>query len=89
MFIKFKNLLIIFSFPSLIFHTIFWENNKKKSGSYIFQNFYLKNLREFNLNGLDIKSSEETKTYNDLLQKDENYNTKMFQKNVINRFYIK
>ena len=52
--------------------------------SYIFQNYYLKNLREFNLNGLDIKLSEETKTYNDLLQKDQNYNIKnVFEKVII------
>ena len=55
--------------------------------SYIFQNYYLKNLREFNLNGLDIKLSEETKTYNDLLQKDQNYNIKNVFEKVINRFY--
>lgn len=55
--------------------------------SYIFQNYYLKNLREFNLNGLDIKLSEETKTYNDLLQKDHNYNIKNVFEKVINRFY--
>ena len=55
--------------------------------SYIFQNYYLKNLREFNLNGLDIKLSEETKTYNDLLQKDHNYNIQNVFEKVINRFY--
>ena len=55
--------------------------------SYIFQNYYLKNLREFNLNGLDIKLSEETKTYNDLLQKDQNYNIKNVFEKVINRYY--
>ena len=55
--------------------------------SYIFQNYYLKNLREFNLNGLDIKLSEETKTYHDLLQKDQNYNIKNVFEKVINRFY--
>lgn len=55
--------------------------------SYIFQNYYLKNLREFNLNGLDIKLSEETKTYNDLLQKDHNLNIKNVFEKVINRFY--
>ena len=55
--------------------------------SYIFQNYYLKNIREFNLNGLDIKLSEETKTYNDLLQKDQNYNIKNVFEKVINRFY--
>ena len=55
--------------------------------SYIFQNYYLKNLREFNLNGLDIKLSEKTKTYNDLLQKDRNYNIKNVFEKVINRFY--
>ena len=55
--------------------------------SYIFQNYYLKNIREFNLNGLDIKLSEETKTYNDLLQKDQNYNIKNVFEKVINRYY--
>ena len=55
--------------------------------SYIFQNYYLKNLRKFNLNGLDIKLSEETKTYNDLLQKDQNYNIKNVFEKVINRYY--
>lgn len=55
--------------------------------SYIFQNYYLKNLREFNINGLDIKLSEETKTYNDLLQKDHNYNIQNVFEKVINRFY--
>ena len=55
--------------------------------SYIFQNYYLKNLREFNLNGLDIKLSEETKTYNDLLQKDHNYNFQNVFEKVINRYY--
>ena len=55
--------------------------------SYIFQNYYLKNLREFNLNGLDIKLSEETKTYNDLLQKDHNYNIQNVFEKVINRYY--
>jgi len=55
--------------------------------SYIFQNYYLKNLREFNLNGLDIKLSEETKTYSDLLQKDHNYNIQNVFEKVINRYY--
>ena len=54
----------------------------------LFENYYYKNIREFDFKGIHFKLSENTKIYKDLLKKGKNSSVEYKFENVINKKYL-
>ena len=54
----------------------------------LFENYYYKNIREFDFKGVHFKLSENTKTYKDLLKKGKNSSVAYKFENVIKKKYL-
>ena len=54
----------------------------------MFKNYYFKNVREINYKELHIELSEQTKTYNDLLNKDDNKNAENKFLIIVKKYYF-
>lgn len=64
------------------------ENFFDKSYLDLFENYYYKNIREFDFEDVHFKLSKNTKTYKDLLEKGKNSSVEYKFENVINKKYL-